>query len=88
MTANLPLRPVQSGLGSSGYEAIPLSALWLAAVGPGGMTARMTTRASNDSWVGCGGAGSNVKFLNPTHRPRPRQAKPEAAKSIVVGDNA
>jgi hypothetical protein len=40
--------------------------------------------------VRCDGAGSNVKFLIPTYRPRPRraQAKLEAAKPIVVGDNA
>jgi hypothetical protein len=33
-------------LGSSGWEGIPLSVVWLAAVGPGGMTARMTSSAS------------------------------------------
>jgi hypothetical protein len=39
ITANLPLRPVQSGLGRSGWEGIPLSVVWLAAVGPDGPVA-------------------------------------------------
>jgi hypothetical protein len=49
----------------------------------------MTTRASDDAWVPCGGAGSNVKFLTPTHpaEAAPRQARLEAARPIVVGDN-
>jgi len=48
VTANLPFSTFQLVLGRSGWEGIPLSALWLAAVGPGGMTARMTTRASDE----------------------------------------
>jgi len=33
----------------------------------------MTTRASNDAWVRCGGARLRVKFLTPTH---PAEAAP------------
>ena len=49
----------------------------------------MTTRASDKAWVRCGGAGSNVKFLTPTHpaEAAPRQARLEAVRPIVVGDN-
>jgi hypothetical protein len=43
MTAHLLFSTVQSGLGSSSWEGIPLSAVWLAAVGPGGMTVSMIT---------------------------------------------
>jgi hypothetical protein len=40
------------------WEGIPLSAVWFGPVGSGGMTARMTTRASDEAWVRCGGARS------------------------------
>jgi hypothetical protein len=43
MTANLPLRRVQSCLGSSGWAEILVSPVWLGAVVACGMTARMTT---------------------------------------------
>jgi hypothetical protein len=42
MTAHLLRSAVQSGLGRSGWEAILVSPVWLGAVGPGGMTERMT----------------------------------------------
>jgi hypothetical protein len=66
-----------------------LSAVWLAAVGPGGMTARMTTRASDDAGCAAAVPGFNVKFLTATHpaESAPRQAKLEAARPIGVGDN-
>jgi hypothetical protein len=53
------------------------------------MTARMTTRASDDAWVRCGGARLQRQVPAPTHpaEAAPRQARLEAARTIVVGDN-
>jgi hypothetical protein len=60
----------------------------LAAVGPGGMTARMTTRASVDAWVRCGGARLQRQVPDPPPG-RGRAARPgwRPPRPIVGGDN-
>jgi hypothetical protein len=61
----------------------------VAAVGPGGMTTRMTTRASNEDRVRCAVLGLQRPVPDPTHpaEAAPRQAKLKSARPIVVGDN-
>jgi hypothetical protein len=45
-TADLLLSMVQRGLARSGWAEVLVSAVWFGSVGLGGMTARMTTKAS------------------------------------------
>jgi hypothetical protein len=67
---------------------ILVSPVWSGSVVACGMTVRMTTRASNDAWVGCGGARLQRQVPDPDPpvrgRARPNWRRPGLS---WVGDN-